>query len=235
MINNIWLRTYALKLNLTTDWRIYLPYVSSSKKQQAVKFIHQADAVRTVWGELLTRAAIVELLGRDNASIQFAAGTYGKPALQDAPNFHFNISHAGEWVVGAFSNCPAGIDVERVVPVDPDLPEAVLSNAELCCYSELPEAMQLDYFYHLWTLKESFLKATGQGLSVEPIVLTIQQDGQNRIECLLDSRRYPASLRELSLDCHYRAAICLLAEEIPPVQIEYKTMPWINALLRKQL
>lgn len=227
-MNTIWLRVYALQLNLTADWQSYRPYISPDRQLQAVKYLHHADAVRTVFGELLTRAAIVELLGCDNALIQFAVGQYGKPSLQDAPNFHFNIAHAGEWVVGAFANEPVGIDVECAGPTEDDLAKAVMSSAELNHYLSLPEPEQTDYFYRLWTLKESFLKATGQGLSVDPTTLTIKRDEQGQLGCWQKNRRHPCSLRELPCDCRYRAAVCLLAEQMPPVQIEYKTMPWVK-------
>lgn len=235
IMNNIWLKVFALQLNLTADWRSYLPYISPARQLQAVKFLHHADAVRTVWGELLTRAVIIELLGRDNASIEFTTGMHGKPALRDVPNFHFNIAHAGEWVVGAFANAPVGIDVECVAPVEDDLTIAVMSAAELNHYLSLPESDQTDHFYRLWTLKESFVKATGQGLSVDPTTLTIKPDAQCQLGCWQENGRYPCSLQELPFDCRYRAAICLLAEYMLPVQVECKTMPWMNKLLLKQL
>mgnify|MGYP003585306572 CR=1 FL=1 len=228
MKNTIWLKTYAVQLNLAADWQRYLPYVSPARQQQAVKFLHHADAVRTIFGELLTRAAIVELLRCDNASIQFTAGKYGKPALQDAPNFHFNIAHAGDWVVGAFANVPVGIDVECVGPAEDTLATAVMSATELSHYLPMAEPERSDYFYRIWSLKESFLKATGQGLSDDPATITIKQDAQGRLGFWQDNRRHLCSLQELPFDCRYRAALCLLAEQMPPVQMEYKTMPGVS-------
>ncbi len=96
---------------------------------------------------------------------------------------HFNISHSGEWVVCALDNKPIGIDVEQMSK------QRTLDIANNGGYDKLFTKMEKDYltnsqnnhpknnlsnnlhdtiterFYRLWTLKESYLKAIGTGLS----------------------------------------------------------------------
>ena len=79
-------------------------------------------------------------------------------------NLFFNISHAGDYVVGVLSDCEVGCDIEKN-------DNAPLKIAEHYFYSS-----ELDYiktandknkaFFTLWTLKESYMKMTGRGMSL---------------------------------------------------------------------
>lgn len=86
-----------------------------------------------------------------------------KPYLLDFPNIHFNISHCEECVVVAISDQEIGIDVQNIVPYDPNVAAMVCSLQELQHLQESvePEALFIRY----WTLKESYLKMTGSGIS----------------------------------------------------------------------
>ena len=72
----------------------------------------------------------------------------------------FSISHAGAVVVCAFSEEEIGIDVEQVTSVEPSL-LSVLQPEELAYLHQFPQAGQARTFYHLWTQKESLIKARG--------------------------------------------------------------------------
>ncbi len=103
---------------------------------------------------------------------------------------HFNVSHSGEWVVCAIDNQPIGIDVEQWITDRPNsFQDSDTYQGE---YDKLFTSIEIDYlkngqqdtrqqditqqntiqkdtmlqrFYRLWTLKESYLKAIGTGLS----------------------------------------------------------------------
>lgn len=72
----------------------------------------------------------------------------------------FSISHAGNIAVCAFSQTEAGIDVEKIVPVDLPL-QSFLHSDELAYLQQFPEECQASVFYRLWTQKESLIKAHG--------------------------------------------------------------------------
>ncbi|WP_164169797.1 4'-phosphopantetheinyl transferase superfamily protein [Ruminococcus flavefaciens] len=57
-----------------------------------------------------------------------------------------------------------GIDIEKISRME--LPEAysVFSGSEREMINALPQDIQADMFYRLWTLKESYVKKTGDGL-----------------------------------------------------------------------
>ena len=110
----------------------------------------------------------------------------GKPYIKDRPDIHFNISHCSGMVVCAFADQPVGVDAETVRPVRDPLIRRVLHEQEiqtLSRYGEIAEKGRsvsgpkekdprsqefLRLFFRYWTLKESWLKQDGSGLTREP-------------------------------------------------------------------
>lgn len=91
--------------------------------------------------------------------------SYGKPFIENRNNIHFNLSHSGEIVCCIVDAFPVGIDVEAVSPIDLDTTNFFHSK-ERFDLSTLPTNEQIKYFYKLWVLKESYIKAEGKGLSI---------------------------------------------------------------------
>lgn len=89
----------------------------------------------------------------------------GKPFFPDKPEYNFNISHSGGHCAVMISDKICGADVEEIR----DFPEKVLRK--ICTAEEkefifsLPAEKQQKAMWTLWTLKESYVKATGKGLS----------------------------------------------------------------------
>ena len=85
----------------------------------------------------------------------------GKPFLSGTP-IHFSLSHSGEIAACALCDAPVGIDVETERPLKEPLLRRCFSEEEQrrILSSEYPAAS----FTSLWTQKESYLKATGEGL-----------------------------------------------------------------------
>ncbi|MGM1567741.1 MULTISPECIES: 4'-phosphopantetheinyl transferase family protein [Bacillus cereus group] len=127
-------------------------------------FRKQKDALRSLLGDLLIRSIICEEFNISNSNIHFKFNEFGKPYLYNKPSFHFNISHSGEWVVCAIDHhAPVGIDIEQIKPIDFEIAKCFFSDDEYKHLLLQPTEKQLDYFYTLWTLKESFIKAHGEG------------------------------------------------------------------------
>ena len=79
----------------------------------------------------------------------------------------FNISHTHGLVVCAVSGCRVGVDAELIRPVRESLCRRVLAEErELLERTALThgEGAAAELFTRLWTLKESYGKATGAGL-----------------------------------------------------------------------
>ncbi len=117
------------------------------------------DKARCLVAELLLQKA----LGR-NFRDEWAIGMHGKPYLKNTC-CHFNLSHSGEYVVLGVSNVEIGVDVEQIAPFPWEMAERCFTPAELECLKQQGKDAS---FYALWTAKESIMKATGLGLSLQP-------------------------------------------------------------------
>lgn len=92
----------------------------------------------------------------------FAYGSNGKPYLKDGRAF-FNISHSGDYVVCSVSKSEIGCDVQTIGKYNPRIAERFFTVNEKL-FLENSEN-QSDDFTRLWTLKESVLKKTGEGIT----------------------------------------------------------------------
>lgn len=148
-------------------WDFFLSSVSEERRAQASRFIHQADAYRSVLGEVLTRVTLSEITGIGADKLSFSHSIYGKPCLAQYPDRPFNVSHSGDWVALISGGTDElGVDVEKISPIDLQIAERFFSPQENTYLAAQPVDQQLNTFYRLWTLKESYIKAIGTGLSL---------------------------------------------------------------------
>lgn len=103
---------------------------------------------------------------------KFSKNKYGKPSLPEDQNrtpLSFNISHSHGKIICAFSTAPSlGVDLEMTQKHLPFLELAKTNFSEIECENlttKAPDQLAA-FFYRYWTLKESFIKAKGQGLSI---------------------------------------------------------------------
>ena len=99
-------------------------------------------------------------------------GSHGKPALHpihQLEGIEFNISHTnGAVACGIVRGFAIGVDIEDEEGTGDGLniAQAYFAPAEFMLLRAAPEAQRKELFLHLWTLKEAFVKALGQGLSI---------------------------------------------------------------------
>ncbi|MBG9795677.1 4-phosphopantetheinyl transferase [Paenibacillus dendritiformis] len=130
------------------------------------RFHHKADSYRSLLAEVLVRKIIGERTGLGNSQIRFHYNSYGKPELASEHCLFFNISHSGEWIACAVHDTEVGIDVEQIKPIDLSVARRFFSAEEYEQLEKAPPEGRLKLFYDLWTLKESYVKLRGQGLSI---------------------------------------------------------------------
>lgn len=144
-----------------------LSYVSQEKREKMLKFSSIIDMQRSLIAEVLIRIIINKELGLLNDQIIFKINEYNKPFLKRSDNFHFNISHSGKWIVCGIGCFPLGIDIEEIKNIEiKEIAKNFFSNLEYEDLMKRSKDEQMSYFYQLWTLKESFVKQKGKGLSI---------------------------------------------------------------------
>ncbi len=103
---------------------------------------------------------------------QFVKGAHGKPEIA-APSpalpLRFNLSHTRDYVVCAVAlDCDLGVDIECVQRSNDVLSIAdhYFSPRETRDLFALPPSQQENRFFDYWTLKEAYMKASGEGVSL---------------------------------------------------------------------
>lgn len=99
-------------------------------------------------------------------AIEFIRSRRGKPEIRSsAASPSFSLAHGGQ--IAALATChtaPLGVDLEPVEPISEDLICAALSASEGAALNNVPATQQATAFFRAWTLKEAYLKGTGEGL-----------------------------------------------------------------------
>ena len=98
--------------------------------------------------------------------VRYVYGENGKPYLHENC-FHFSLSHSGKYAVLAVSNKPVGIDVERQKKNRLLVAKRCFHKNEYADIMALPdEGSRNRRFLEYWTMKEAYVKRTGEGLRI---------------------------------------------------------------------
>jgi len=179
----------------------------------ALKFRFIEGVQRKMLGQALLRMAVIINYGIRSDKLTIAYGNAQKPYLLSHPHIHFNISHSGRWVVVAVSEREVGIDVERVKKVNLGIAERFFSEMEKHQLFSLPEAAQMDYFFDLWTLKESFLKAIGTGLT-KPLKSFTVVKNHNGFSLSENDEMETIALKQIEISENYKLAVCSCGDSV---------------------
>lgn len=90
--------------------------------------------------------------------------SYSKNGKPLADGLFFNVSHSGDYVVGIVSDCEVGCDIEKISSAPMKVAQHYYSPAESEYINSEPDKDRA--FFTIWTLKESYMKMTGQGLGL---------------------------------------------------------------------
>lgn len=144
--------------------------------------------------------------GLREADIEYETTKEGKPLIKGHNDIYFNATHSGEYAAVCFSATPVGIDIQQYCKYNPRLAERFFAKSEYQDMMLLPEKSQQDRFFRLWTLKESYIKFTGQGMKQE-LDSFYFKFGQN--DNLLQSNFENCHFLEYIPAKDYRMAVCI--------------------------
>ncbi|MEC5160914.1 MULTISPECIES: 4'-phosphopantetheinyl transferase family protein [unclassified Janthinobacterium] len=151
----------------------YDALLSPAERERMQRFHFAKDRHCFLVSRVLVRTALSRYSSVAPQQWSFHASPHGKPRIAngelDAQDLSFNLSHTqGMVVLGLTRRMALGVDVEnmahRTAPLD--VAERFFSRAEVAQLHALPVAQRQERFFRLWTLKESYIKARGLGLSI---------------------------------------------------------------------
>lgn len=154
---------------------LFFSLLSRDERERAERFRFDAHRRRYVARRGVLRWLLSRYLSRPGESLLFGYGQAGKPFLSpeqqpsaDPAQFlTFNLSDSEDVALYAVARgVELGVDVEHLR----DMPDALsiagysFSQREQEALAVLPEEQTSLGFFHGWTRKEAYVKATGQGL-----------------------------------------------------------------------
>ncbi|MFE3665678.1 4'-phosphopantetheinyl transferase family protein [Streptomyces sp. NPDC059164] len=159
-----------------TTWTAWLPNVLTTARLRELlgtdwdryRGAHDPAArYRFAATRLLIKYTAGAALGIEPEHLDLSYRLGGRPYLRGFDQIELSLSHTGDLMaVGLSRTGRIGVDVEpsgRTVRLDL-LREQILTATEAAEIAKLPEALRVPHAVRLWTLKEAYSKALGQGL-----------------------------------------------------------------------
>ena len=214
-------KVYYASVSPLCDDSIYRKYygiLPRSRREKADGISYEKSRLLSAGAGVLLSAALMRE-GIDPLGIEVEYMENGKPVLKDS-GVCFNLSHSGERVMCAVSDDPVGCDVELMRPIKKNIAKRFFFGSE---YERIAgaktEEERLDLFFRYWTLKESFMKATGLGfkLPLDEFCISI---GKEKISVSHKVDRNEYYFKEYDPGDGYKYACCSAADSLPE-EMEY--------------
>ena len=170
---HVWSASLAVERNCVESCYAIL---TSDERLRADRFRVAHARRRFIVARAFLRRTLSVYLQTDPASLDVVYRPLGKPYLANESEIRFNLSHADDKATMAVaSQREVGVDIEAVardVDIDAVAREA-FSPPELRALNSLAPAARRDAFYRIWTRKEAYVKARGEGLSYSTQCFTV--------------------------------------------------------------
>lgn len=213
---------------LMDNWRRCL---DADELARAARFHFEPDRIIYTAAHWLLRNALAEAGDLPAAAWRFATGPHGKPRSDPAlvrDALSFNLSHTKGLVACAVGPvAEIGIDVELMDPrrSSPEIAERFFSAAEIKLLRAAPAERRMRTFFRLWTLKETLIKTTGEGLQraldsfsfeLDPVAVAF------RPADVEEAARW--TFWELAPTAHHAAALAIREDKPRPLRLVTKTL-----------
>lgn len=165
--------------------------------------------------DLVPRRILSNELHISPSKISISKNNFGKPFL-DNQHRHFNISWSKNIFVMVTDSAPIGIDIEFIKPID-DIDNLMnyFTDEDKENYHQLGAPEKMEYFYQVWVLKESYVKAIGKGFSCPLNSFYIRTDREFPSLVYTAEKDLDWSFKIYSLLSEYKAAICAKNNQFP--------------------
>lgn len=205
----------------------FASWLSSDEQARAARFHFPVHRDRFVVGRGLLRSLLARYLDRKPHTLTFTYGPKGKPALLDSaatPLLPFNVAHSEDLLLIAVNRDGLlGVDVEEIRPLSDlnQMVERFSCSSECSKFGNLPSEQKATAFFNLWTRKEAWLKATGEGIAhlLNQVEVSFLPGEPARLIRLPDSFAHDTSwfLYELTPKPGFTAALAVSGQEPPSI------------------
>lgn len=147
----------------------YLGFLSSAEKLRYDQY-HPKAARLFLISRVLVKTVLADKLGISPHQVNIQLHPNGKPFVQGSKAVYFNVTHSADVIILAVTEeGEIGVDIEQVdrefewMRVD-----SVLAPIEIEWIKEnerMNSSSVYQRFFQIWTLKEAYIKCTGEGMS----------------------------------------------------------------------
>lgn len=187
------------------------------RQEKIYRIAHQSGKCESLGAGILLELGLDDV-GIPKAARNIVFAENGKPSLSGNYCIFYNLSHSGGKVMCVVTTHPCGCDVQKVKAESGDnIAKRFFTDYEyeLCINNP-------DMFTRLWTLKESYIKTTGQGLSMS--LSDFSLDFDEKLVCtgvtVRGQKRNDFSFYELDLNDGYKYAVCVQGA-MPEPQVQW--------------
>ncbi len=172
-LTNGLINIYYVYLDSNSSLVQYLSFLDDKEFETYYKYKVDFKKQEFLAGRFLAKTILSKYLETKPENISFIKNGYGKLYLKEQfipktrESLQFNISHSNNMIVLAVAlDNEIGIDVEKVNRPILDIAERFFTFREREYISKCEPAKRNNTAYQIWTLKEAYIKAKGQGLSI---------------------------------------------------------------------
>ena len=165
---HIWRANLDLSVTETEELTKIL---STDEREKADRFRFAEHRRRSIITRARLRQILATYLNTSAEEVLFKYSDRGKPSLSNhcnQDNLQFNVSHSENLALYAFTHHNrVGIDLEYIRSRGDavQIARRFFAPQEYELISSLEKNRQREVFLQIWTIKEAYLKATGEGLS----------------------------------------------------------------------
>ena len=158
----------------------YRQLLDDGERARSDRFVFPRHRDAFTIAHALVRCALSRYAAVAPSAWSFATNAHGRPRVR-APSLReldFNLSHSDGIAVCLVGRGVLGVDVEHLGRTAPlEIANDWFAAAEARALAELPVTARQRRFYEYWTLKESYIKARGLGLTLPLAAFAFSFDG----------------------------------------------------------
>lgn len=212
--------TYYINVTQLEEEKIYeekFRSLSPYRRQKIQILKHHKDKCRSLGAGIVLDCALQQY-GLRERQMDYSVGQWGKPLFKEYPQLHFSLSHSGDYAICSIGKTPIGNDIEGIKGGHLKVADRFYTKKERDWMYEMNNEQEIEHrMFRIWTAKESFLKATGRGMSLSLLDFSILFGLQGAIEVeqtLEESSFHGKEYRQIPGYCV--SVCCYQGEEIAP-------------------
>ncbi|WP_269620847.1 4'-phosphopantetheinyl transferase family protein [Zhongshania sp. BJYM1] len=201
------------RLNSRVDQ--YEAMLSPAELAQYQQLMHGSNGKDYLVSRALLRTVLSEYCDLAPEKISFCVNDFGKPELNNSEArgiIQFNTAHtSGLTVCVVTRDNDVGVDAESHAENQSvvNMADDYFSALELQALNSCSDDQKLDRFYRYWTLKEAYIKARGEGLSIPLHDFSIVLDEEGGFDGFIGPEADRWDFRVLCKNLNYTVALAM--------------------------